>query len=179
MIVRTGVRLGVDVGSVRVGVATCDPAGLIATPVETLRRGRGDLDALAGLVAERAAVEVLVGLPTSLNGRPGPAAEAAEAYAGALADRLAVPVRLVDERFSTVSAQRGLQASGVDTRRGRSVIDQAAAVIILQDALDAERASGVAPGRLVEPGTRGAGPAAPKGAGAPERGAQDDVRGET
>ena len=91
----------------------------------------------------------------------------------------AVPVRLVDERFSTVSAQRGLQASGVDTRRGRSVIDQAAAVIILQGALDAERASGVAPGRLVERGTRGAGPAAPTSAGAPERGAQDDVRGET
>jgi putative holliday junction resolvase len=176
--VRTGTRIGVDVGSVRVGVATCDPAGLIATPVETLRRGQGDLDALAALVEERAAVEVLVGLPTSLSGRPGPAAVATEAYAGELAARVPVPVRLVDERFSTVGAQRGLHASGVDTRRGRSVIDQAAAVIILQDALDAERASGVAPGRLVEPGTRGAGPAAPKGAGAPERGAQDDVRGE-
>ena len=65
-------------------------------------------------------------------------------------DRLDVPVRLVDERFSTVGAQRGLHASGVDTRRGRSVIDQAAAVIILQGALDAERSSGLAPGRLVQ-----------------------------
>jgi putative Holliday junction resolvase len=149
--VRTGTRIGVDVGSVRVGVATCDPAGLIATPVRTLRRGQGDLDALAALVEERAAVEVLVGLPTSLSGRPGPAAAAAEAYAGELAARVPVPVRLVDERFSTVGAQRGLHASGVDTRRGRSVIDQAAAVIILQGALDAERSSGVAPGRLVGP----------------------------
>jgi putative pre-16S rRNA nuclease len=147
---RPGVRVGVDVGSVRVGVAACDPAGLIATPVSTLSRGKGDLDALAALVAEREAVEVLVGLPTSLSGRAGPAAAAAEAYAGALAGRVPVPVRLVDERFSTVGAQRDLRDSGVDTRRGRSVIDQAAAVIILQGALDAERSSGLAPGRLVQ-----------------------------
>jgi putative holliday junction resolvase len=148
--VRPGVRIGVDVGSVRVGVAACDPAGLIATPVSTLSRGKGDLDALAALVAEREALEVLVGLPTSLSGRAGPAAAAAAAYAGALAARVPVPVRLVDERFSTVGAQRDLRASGVDTRRGRSVIDQAAAVIILQGALDAERSSGLAPGRLVQ-----------------------------
>lgn len=154
---RAGVRLGVDVGSVRVGVATCDPAGLIATPVETLQRGRGDLEALERLCAEREAVEVVVGLPTSLSGTAGPAARAAEAYAEALAGRLTVPVRLVDERFSTVGAQRGLHASGVDTRRGRSVIDQAAAVIILQGALDSERSSGSAPGRLV----RVAAPSAP------------------
>ena len=147
---RPGVRVGVDVGSVRVGVATCDPAGLIATPVSTLSRGKGDLDALATLVAEREAVEVLVGLPTSLSGQAGPAAAAAEAYAGELAARVPVPVRLVDERFSTVGAQRDLRDSGVDTRRGRSVIDQAAAVIILQGALDAERSSGLAPGRLVQ-----------------------------
>jgi putative Holliday junction resolvase len=150
--VRPGVRIGVDVGSVRVGVATCDPAGLIATPVETVRRGRGDLDRLAALVAERAAVEVVVGLPTTLAGRHGPAAEAAEEFARRLAALLAaqdVPVRLVDERLSTVDAQRGLRDSGVDTRRGRSVVDQAAAVIILQTALDTERQSGTAPGRLV------------------------------
>ena len=171
---RAGVRLGVDVGTVRIGVATCDPAGLIATPMETVRRGRGDLDRLADLVAERAAVEVVVGLPTTLAGRHGPAAAAAEAFATALAARLAaapadrppppaeprepadpgdsggsVPVRLVDERLSTVGAQRDLRASGVDTRTGRSVVDQAAAVIILQTALDTERTSGTAPGRLV------------------------------
>jgi putative Holliday junction resolvase len=170
---RAGVRLGVDVGSVRVGVATCDPAGIIATPVRTLQRHQGDLDALAALVTERDAVEVVVGLPTSLSGRPGPAAEAAAAYAALLADRLEVPVRLVDERFSTVGAQRGLHASGVDTRRGRSVIDQAAAVIILQGALDAERASGAAPGRLVERHQRGDGLGTHEVAGAP-----DDSRGE-
>lgn len=146
---RRGVRLGVDVGSVRVGVATCDPDGLIATPVATLQRGRGDLDELARLVAERAPLEVLVGLPTSLDGRAGPAARAAEDYARTLAGRVAVPVRLVDERFSTAGAQRGLRASGVGTRKGRKVIDQAAAVVIVQGALDAERAAGAPPGRLV------------------------------
>jgi putative Holliday junction resolvase len=173
---RTGVRLGVDVGSVRVGVASCDPAGLIATPVETLRRGRTDVTALARLVTERDAIEVVVGLPTSLSGRAGPAAAAVEAYAGELAGRLGVPVRLVDERFSTVDAQRGLHASGVDTRRGRGVIDQAAAVIILQSALDAERSSGTAPGRLVE-GSAASGGGSTKRSG--DRGAGTDLTGRT
>ena len=142
-------RVGVDVGSVRVGVSTCDPAGILATPVQTLHRGRGDLTALVELVAEREAVEVVVGLPTSLSGRPGPAAATAQAYAEQLAGRVPVPVRMVDERFSTSAAQRGLHASGVDTRKGRRVLDQAAAVIILQSALDAERSTGSAPGRLI------------------------------
>jgi putative Holliday junction resolvase len=147
------VRLGVDVGSVRVGVARCDPAGLIATPLVTLRRGKGDLDALADLAREHEAVEIVVGLPRTLAGQEGPAAQAATSYAERLASRVPnVPIRLVDERMSTVGAQRGLHASGVDTRKGRKVIDQAAAVIILQGALDAERATGVAPGRVVDEG---------------------------
>ena len=138
---RPGTRLGVDVGSVRVGVAHSDPEGLLATPLVTLRRDRGDLAQLVALVSEHAAVEVVVGLPRTLAGREGTAAQAATAYAARLAARLAgkVPVRLVDERLSTVAAQRDLRASGIDTRRGRKVIDQAAAVIILQGALDAER----------------------------------------
>lgn len=158
-------RVGVDVGSVRVGVAACDPGGLIATPVETLRRRKGDMDALSRLVMERDALEVVVGLPTTLAGRHGPAAEAAEAYATELAGCLTVPVRLVDERLSTVGATRGLRASGVDSRRGRSVVDQAAAVIILQAALDTERQTGSAPGRVVE-----------RASGAPSP--THDVRGE-
>lgn len=149
---RPGVRIGVDVGSVRVGVAACDPAGLIATPVQTLRRGRGDLAALAAVVQEREALEVVVGLPVTLRGGHGPAAQEAERYARELARQVPCPVRLVDERLSTVGAQRDLRASGVDTRRGRGVVDQAAAVIILQAALDAERVTGTAPGRVIEPG---------------------------
>ena len=149
-------RLGVDVGAVRIGVASCDPAGLIATPVVTLRRGRGDLAELARLAAEHAAVEVVVGLPRTLAGREGRAAADAVAFAERLAGTLgSTPVRLVDERFSTVGAQRDLRASGVGGRRGRSVVDQAAAVIILQSALDEERATGIAPGRRVEAATPG------------------------
>lgn len=150
---RLGVRLGVDVGSVRVGVAACDPSGLIATPVTTLERradGR-DIVELTELAAERDAVEIVVGLPTGLSGEAGPAARSATAYAAALAARVSpLVVRLTDERFTTVAAGRSLRAAGRDTRSGRAVIDQAAAVIILQGALDEERATGVPPGRVVD-----------------------------
>ena len=155
---RAGVRLGVDVGSVRVGVAACDPAGVIATPVTTIVRSKGgpsDIDpatltALAELAAERNVLEIVVGLPTGLSGAAGPAAQTATAFATELAALVSpVDVRLVDERFSTVSAARSLRASGRDTRSGRSVIDQAAAVVILQNALDQERATGVPPGQVV------------------------------
>lgn len=148
---RAGVRIGVDVGSVRVGLAACDPAGVLATPVETVRRGRGDLARIAALVTERDAIEVVVGLPVTLRNERGAAAQAAEAYAGRLAALVTCPVRLVDERLSTVGAQRELRASGVDSRRGRGVVDQAAAAIILQAALEAERRTGAAPGRVAEP----------------------------
>ena len=154
---RTGVRLGVDVGSVRVGVAASDRSGMLASPVETLRRdprtGR-DLEALQALAADREAVEVVVGLPRSLNGSEGPAAQAARDYARALARLVApVPVRLADERLSTVTATRSLIASApkAGARKRREHIDQAAAVVILQAALDAERATGTPPGDLVAP----------------------------
>jgi putative Holliday junction resolvase len=149
---RTGVRVAVDVGTVRIGVAACDRDGLIATPVETVARGGGDLGRLAELVRERDAVEVLVGLPRSLSGREGPAAGSARDFAGRVAAAVTpVPVRLVDERLSTVTAQRGLHATGVKGRKGRAVIDQAAAVVILQSALDAERGTGRPPGVVVPP----------------------------
>ncbi|GII95309.1 putative pre-16S rRNA nuclease [Sinosporangium siamense] len=145
-------RLAVDVGTVRVGVARCDPSGLLATPVETVRRGKGDLDRLAGLVAEHEAMEIVVGLPTSLAGRQGAAAQAAADFAGRIAARVKpVPVRLFDERLTTVTAQQGLRASGVRARRQRDVVDQAAAVVLLQAALDFERSTGRPPGRAVEP----------------------------
>jgi putative Holliday junction resolvase len=149
---RTGVRLAVDTGSVRVGVAASDPAGVLATPVTVLRRdlrGGRDLDDLADLVIERAAVEVLVGLPRSLSGGDGPAAMTARAYAAALAAKIApVAVRLVDERLTTVEATRGLRAAGVRSRAARGVVDAAAAVVILQHALDNERATGIRPGEV-------------------------------
>lgn len=147
---RRGVRVAVDVGTVRIGVATCDPDGMLATPVETVRRGRGDLDRIRQIVLEYEAVEVVVGLPRSLSGKEGPAARAVRDFTAVLAARLApVAVRLVDERLSTVTAQRGMLTSGVNSRKGRSAVDQAAAVVILQSALDVERTAGIAPGQIV------------------------------
>ncbi|HEV7471276.1 MAG: Holliday junction resolvase [Pseudonocardia sp.] len=138
-----GRRLGVDVGAVRVGVALCDPDGIIATPLVTLARdvaGGADLRALAELVAEHEAVEVVVGLPRTLAGREGPAAQLALEFAEAIRGVVDVPVVLHDERLTTVVATQQLRARGVKGRKQRAVIDQAAAVGILQGYLDGARA---------------------------------------
>ena len=157
---RLGVRLGIDVGTVRVGVAVSDPDALLASPLETVARdsavtrgGRRDVPAdlarIAELAADHHAVELVVGLPLSLSGKPGAAAAAASDYAGELAAVVApVPVRLVDERLSTVTAHDRLASAGKDSRARRRVVDQSAAAIILQSALDAERTSGKPPGEL-------------------------------
>ncbi|MBL1067282.1 Holliday junction resolvase RuvX [Streptomyces sp. 7-21] len=150
---RRGRRLGVDAGAARIGVASCDPDGLLATPVETVpaRDTPAALRRLSQLVAEYEPIEVVVGLPRSLNGTEGRAAATARALAQRIARRVApVPVRLVDERMSTVTAARDMRMSGVSAKRGRSRIDQAAAVVILQSALEAERLSGRPPGECVE-----------------------------
>lgn len=115
-------------------------------------RGRGDLDRLAALAAEQGAMEVIVGLPTGLSGRPGAAAAGARAFAESLATRLApLPVRLVDERFTTVLAHDALRQGGRDSRQRRAQVDKAAAALILQGALDAERTTGAPAGELVAP----------------------------
>ncbi|MFD3516943.1 Holliday junction resolvase RuvX [Streptomyces sp. NPDC058657] len=150
---RRGRRLAIDVGDARIGVASCDPDGVLATPVETVP-GR-DVPAahrrLRQLVEEYEPLEVVVGLPRSLNGGEGPAAVKVRAFAQELAKGIApVGVRLVDERMTTVTATQGLRASGVKSKKGRSVIDQAAAIVILQNALEAERVSGELPGEGVE-----------------------------
>jgi len=135
-----GRRLGVDVGSVRVGVAVSDPAPVLATPLVTLARDErsdSDLDRLAELVAEHEVVEVIVGLPRTLAARHGKAAAVATAYARKLARRVRpVPVRLADERLTTVTATRMLSDRGVRGKKQRAVVDQAAAVEILQAWLD-------------------------------------------
>ncbi|MER5771796.1 Holliday junction resolvase RuvX [Streptomyces sp. NPDC001985] len=150
---RRGRRIALDVGDARIGVASCDPDGVLATPVETVP-GR-DVPAahrrLRQIVEEYEPIEVVVGLPRSLNGGEGPAAVKIRAFTQELARGIApVPVRLVDERMTTVTAAQGLRASGVKSRKGRSVIDQAAAVVILQNALESERTSGAPPGESVE-----------------------------
>jgi putative Holliday junction resolvase len=151
---RRGVRLGVDVGKVRVGVARSDRDGILATPVETVQRRGDDLEPvlarIAAIAAELEAIELVVGLPIAMSGRDTPSTGDARMVAGRLAAG-GIPVRLLDERLTTVSAQSALHASGRNTRGSRSVIDQVAAVILLQHALDAERARGEAPGALVDP----------------------------
>lgn len=139
-----GVRLAVDVGTVRVGIAGSDPAGILAVPMDALRRGATDLDELAALVRERDAVEVVVGLPRTLAGRSGPSVAMAEQFAAALAERIApVPIRFVDERLTTTIAERrqretrprrSAKAGARDRASGR--LDSLAAAGILQTYLD-------------------------------------------
>ncbi|MEV1290615.1 Holliday junction resolvase RuvX [Pseudonocardia sp. NPDC049635] len=140
-----GRRLGIDVGAVRVGVAMCDPDGILATPVETVPRGERDgsdepaVRRIAELVAEHDVVGVVLGLPRNLRGEDGPAAQAAREFATALQAGLDVPVEFTDERLTTVVAARQLSGRGVKGRKQRAVVDQAAAVQILQGWLDARR----------------------------------------
>jgi putative Holliday junction resolvase len=147
---RPGRRIGVDAGDVRIGVAVCDPEGLIATPLETVQAGPDALARLTAIVAEHEPLECVVGLPLSLNGREGPAAGKVRAFATALRDAIApVPVRLFDERMSTMTADGQLRESGRSGRGKRAIIDQVAATVILQGALDAERTRGTAPGQTL------------------------------
>jgi putative Holliday junction resolvase len=135
-----GVWLGVDVGTVRVGVARSDRHQLLASPLITLARdvqSDRDLDQLAALVAESEAVGVVIGLPKTLANREGASAVMAREYAAALSSRIApIPVTLCDERLTTATAQRRLSSRGVRGKAMRAVIDQAAAVVILQQWLD-------------------------------------------
>ena len=136
---RGGRVMGVDVGTVRVGVALSDATGTLASPLETVKRAKdeSDLDRLAALVVEHEVTEVVVGEPRHLSGASGASAEDADAYSRALAGRIGdVPVHRVDERLSTVTAAQSLREAGRDSRAQRSVIDQAAAVVILQQFLD-------------------------------------------
>ena len=148
---RSGVRLGIDVGTVRVGVARSDLHGMLATPVETVARGDGDIARIAELIAELDVIEVIVGLPLALSGQRTASTEDATAFAVRVATAVEIPVRHVDERLSTVSAQAALRSSGRSSKQGRPVIDQVAAVIILQHALDFERSRDTPPGAVVYP----------------------------
>jgi putative Holliday junction resolvase len=138
-----GIWLGVDVGTVRVGVARSDPRGVLAVPVTTLARdvrSARDIADLAALATEYEAVGVVIGLPRTLTGREGASAQMARDYGAEVAKRVEpLPVVYVDERLTTVSAQRKLHQSGTRGRAGRAVIDQAAAVELLQHWLDLRR----------------------------------------
>jgi len=146
---RRGVRIALDWGDARIGVAACDPDGVLAYPVATVRAGAGEIAELVDVIAEYEPIEVCVGLPRSLSGGEGPAATKARVRAGRLADVVEIPVRLVDERLTTVTASQRLSESGKRAKEQRRLIDAAAAVTILEQALRFEQSQGKPPGELV------------------------------
>lgn len=146
---RRGVRLGVDVGKARVGVARCDRDGLLAVPVETVPRDDSSLARLADLAIEHEPLEFVVGLPVNMRGDDTPSTEDARQFAEDLGRLTSLPVRLVDERLSTVSAHAALRSSGRTQRNSRSIVDQVAAVVLLQHAIDTEKSTGSAPGSVL------------------------------
>lgn len=149
---RNGVRIGIDVGKARIGVARSDAHAMLATPVETVPRsttGDADIRRILAIATELDPIEIVVGLPLALSGGHTASTEDAVDFATALATASGVPVRLVDERLSTVSAHSALRSSGKKQKGSRGVVDQIAAVIILQHALDSERGSTLPPGSLV------------------------------
>lgn len=148
---RRGVRLGIDVGKARVGVARCDRDGLLAVPVETVARDDGTTRRIVELAREYEAFELLVGLPISLSGGDTASTADARLVAGQLALASGLPVRLVDERLSTVSAHAALRDSGRSQRSSRKLVDQVAAVVLLQQAIDVEKSTGIPAGALHDP----------------------------
>ncbi|MBT2531452.1 Holliday junction resolvase RuvX [Arthrobacter sp. ISL-48] len=152
-----GIKLGVDVGTVRVGVAVCDPDAILATPLKTLDRNpkkNSDVRVIASIAEELGAVQVIVGLPRTMKGEEHASARMATEYARLLASELEtrgldVPVNLVDERLSSVSAHRNLHEAGMSSRNHRKVVDQVAAAGILQHAIDMQKARGTDVGSRV------------------------------
>lgn len=148
---RRGVRLGIDVGKARVGVARCDPDGMLAVPVETVPRGGSTISRIVELAAEYGPLEILVGLPISLSGGETASTVDAREVAGQISQATGVAVRLVDERLSTVSAHAALRDSGRTQRNSRKLVDQVAAVVLLQQAIDVEKSTGNPAGALHNP----------------------------
>jgi putative holliday junction resolvase len=151
---RRGVRLALDWGDARIGVAASDPDGVLAYPATTVEAGAGEIDQLAAVVADYEPIEVLVGFPRSLSGGEGPAATKARERAKRLAGVIGVPVRLVDERLTTVTASQRLREGGKRAREQRELIDAAAAVAILEQALAFEQSQEKPAGELVSGDSR-------------------------
>ena len=149
----TGVRIALDVGSVRIGVAKCDAEGLLATPLTTISAGPEAVNQVLDLLMEHQAICVYIGKPISLAGKDTASTQSAIEFAGEVAAKLKdsdTQVRLIDERLSTVSAQRGMHEAGRNVKQSRDAIDQAAAVVILEHALASERNSGTLVGEEVK-----------------------------
>lgn len=149
---RTGRRLAVDVGKVRVGIAICDREAILSSPLDAVSRSSNASDAIASiaeLVNNHGVLEVYVGDPLSLSGKETDSTNDARSFASELSKALSVSVRMIDERLTTVSASAKLRASGINAKEHKSLIDSASAVEILESALSYEKSSGLAPGILV------------------------------
>ncbi|MEU4015762.1 Holliday junction resolvase RuvX [Microbacterium sp. NPDC028030] len=146
---RRGVRLGIDVGRARVGVARCDPDGMLAVPVETVPRDEASIDRILQIAQEYDPLEFVVGLPVNMQGADTLSTTDAREFAAVLHRRSRVPVRLVDERLSTVTAHAALRSSGRSQKKSRSIVDQVAAVVLLQQAIDMEKSTGNPAGAMI------------------------------
>jgi len=145
------VRLGIDVGRARVGVARSDPDGMLAVPVETVPRDDASIDRIVQIAQEYDLLEFVVGLPVNMQGTDTPSTTDAREFAAALQVRSGLPVRLVDERLSTVTAHAALRSSGRSQKKSRSIVDQVAAVVLLQQAIDMEKSTGNPAGATISP----------------------------
>ena len=147
---RPGVRLGVDVGKARIGLAKSDATGTLAVPLATIRARAEPIFETLKFIGAHDVMEIIIGLPVNLKREHTGSTAMAQKFAQELSNMTTIPVRVLDERLSTVTAQAQLHEAGRNTRRSRSVIDQQAAVIILQNALDYERTTGELPGQIVK-----------------------------
>ena len=148
-----GRRLAIDIGTVRIGLAICDPDGILSTPIPAIGRSSelsDTLGVLSELISENSVIEVFVGDPVSLSGTETASTRDARDFAARLAELISVPIRLVDERLTTVTASAKLRVAGKDAKQSKSLIDSASAVEILEQALATHRISGISPGELVE-----------------------------
>jgi len=134
-----GVRLACDVGTVRIGVARSDFHGILATPLEAVPAGEDSFNQIKSLIDEFDVVEIIVGLPLQMNGTEGASAQMARDWATRLDELVTCPIRFVDERLTTVQAQRGLHAAGRTVKNSRAAIDSASAVVLLQSVIDTRK----------------------------------------
>lgn len=134
--------LALDIGERRIGVALSDPTRLMATPLTTIQRSKGpaDVEEVLRLVAGHDVSEIIVGMPLSLSGRAAAQAGRVTEFSRSLAEQADVPVKCLDERYSSVQAERLLRESGIEPSRNKARVDSAAAAVILQSYLDSKRA---------------------------------------
>jgi putative Holliday junction resolvase len=150
--VRSGRRLAVDVGKVRVGLAISDFHGILASPLQNVARQAEDTDTInliLAAISDEDIIEIYCGLPVSMSGRASASTDDAIGLAKQLASATEVEVRMIDERLTTVSASAALRSSGKNSKDGRKVIDQIAATMILEQALAIEKNTGQAPGTAI------------------------------